>query len=120
MNRKPPQYDYYGDNRYHNGYGCPPPMPQPISPAPIWDRAIAEHNEDKNAHQHILNLLKEASGLYLCKDTLAERDAIPEGLRALGMLVYVVENDTLYQLKSSIDNAGWENTNINSVFNAKL
>lgn len=115
MNRRPQQYDYYGDNCHHNHVNpCPPPLPNPVVSAPIWDRSIAEHNEDKNAHQYILNLLKDAGGLFLCKDTIAERDLIPEGVREIGMLCYVVEKDVLYQLKTSLDNEGWVNTNINS------
>ena len=113
MNRRPQQYDYYGDNCHHMN-PCPPPFPSPVASAPVWDRSIAEHNEDKNAHQYILNLLKDAGGLFLCKDTIAARDLIPEGIREIGMLCYVVEDDVLYQLKTSLDNGGWVNTNINS------
>lgn len=41
------------------------------------------------------------------KATIAERDAIPEKRRQLGMSVYVLETKTLYVLENSLTNDGW-------------
>lgn len=40
-------------------------------------------------------------------ETIAERDAITGGRRRLGMVVFVKENYTNYQLKGSLNNDGW-------------
>jgi hypothetical protein len=44
---------------------------------------------------------------YRSVDTLVERDAISTERRRLGMLVYVLETDTIYQLRGGITNSDW-------------
>ena len=134
MNYNMPQYDYYGvaskDDRIAGSYSscinehviepCKPCPGLQAHPAPPWDKAIAEHNLDHSAHPYLLELLRDKSSLFFCKDTLAERDAIGEELRRKGLLVYVTETDALYYLKNGIKNTDWAEWGVNSEKYTKL
>lgn len=132
MNNRPPQpHNYYGPPPPpHGGYYPPPnncgPMHPPhpgchpphgpgldIVPAAPWDKAIAEHNLDKHSHPYILSLIKaNTTNKYFCKDTIVERDNIGEELRSEGLMVYVMENDTVYRLQEGLTNEDWRELSI--------
>jgi len=49
----------------------------------------------------------DIEGGYQVHTLLSDRDSIPEANRKLGMLVFVLENETFYTLVDDIDNANW-------------
>ena len=54
---------------------CPPP-PYPGLQAAVaapWEKTVAEHNLDKNAHPHLIKLFKDKTSLYFCKDKSKRR-----------------------------------------------
>lgn len=116
-------YDYYNRPTGPDPFGpgtCRPDSGLNVRPAAPWEQAIAEHNDDKYAHQYILSLIRNSNGNYYSVDSLTARNAISVGLRVEGTLVYVIETDSLYQLKNGIENENWVELNINSENYAKL
>ena len=136
-NYGPMPHDYYGRPLDSQGGGCyppPPPHPHPHHPHPQpcpnpglhahpghpWTLELIEHDTNRNAHPYLLDLIKNASGEYYCKDTLAERDAIKDEYRKVGTMVYVTETDELYRLEKGISNSDWKTLNVNSQQYIKL
>lgn len=56
----------------------------------------------------------DIKGGYYQVSSIEERDNIPSIRRKIGMKCYVEENDSIYMLKSTLDNSGWEVDNSNS------
>jgi hypothetical protein len=119
MNQKLNPYDYY--RRPGTGYGhryesmnCPPDNGLTAAPAKPWEQTVAEHNADRNSHPYLLGLIKNNMISYYCKDTVADRDDIQEALRMEGLMVYVVETDTLYRLQGGISNENWVTLDLTS------
>lgn len=116
INRNVEQYDYYGRPVGNQPCYCPPP-PAPglnVMPAAPWEQSIAEHNDDKYSHPYILSLIRNSNSNYYSVDSITARDAISDGLRSIGLMVYVVETDKLYRLKDGITNDNWVELNVNS------
>lgn len=109
INKNNYKYDYY----HHKP--CMPPAPGlDIFPGSEQDKAVAEHNLDQTAHPYLLQLFKESSGQYLCRTTVADRDAIPMESRSIGLMTYVYQTDKLYRLEDGIENNNWQELNVNS------
>lgn len=129
-NYGPMPHDYYHRPLDSQG-GCypapPPPPPRPCpnpglhaNPAAPWSVDLIEHNSNRNSHPYLLDLIKNASGEYYCKDTIEARDAIKEEYRKVGTMVYVSETDELYRLEKGISNSDWKTLNVNSQQYIKL
>lgn len=55
----------------------------------------------------MINMPEAGTKDYIVIETLFERDALPEQLRRIGLLVYVVEEDKEYRLTGGIENSYW-------------
>ena len=116
INRNTNKYDYY-----HKFPQCNrPPLDLEINPGFPFDKAIAEHNLDVHAHPSLLELIKQSSGQYLCKATIADRNAIVEESRSIGLTVYVYQTDKVYRLEDGIEDENWQELNVNSKRTIKI